>query len=205
MARIGVKNFRFSLLDENDEVIEPQSLGKAINCSVSLNNNSATLYADDSLAESDNTFNNGTVSIGVDDDDDKTLAPLLGHKITEDGEIIRTDKDIAPYIAFGRIITKMVNGAYKYKVEWLAKVKLNDALPEETTKGESTEFATPSYEGSVLRNKNGVWSKSKTFASYEEASEYLDSLLTAPTKTVNASTPSNTETSSAKSGTTKVN
>lgn len=205
MARIGVKNFRFSLLDENDEVIEPQSLGKAINCSVSLNNNSATLYADDSLAESDNTFNNGTVSIGVDDDDDKTLAPLLGHKITEDGEIIRTDKDIAPYIAFGRIITKMVNGAYKYKVEWLAKVKLNDALPEETTKGESTEFATPSYEGSVLRNKNGVWSKSKTFASYEEASEYLDSLLTAPTKPANASAQSNAETQSAKSGTTKVN
>lgn len=178
MARIGLRNFRYSKLDENENVIAPLSLGKAINCSVALNNNSAELYADDSLAESDYTFNNGTVTIGIDDDDDTVLAPLLGHQISEDGELIRKDTDTAPYIAFGRIITKMVKGEYKYKVEWLAKVKFKDALPEESTKGESVEFATPTIEGSVMRRKDGVWSKSKTFTSYDEASAYLDSLLT---------------------------
>lgn len=179
MARIGLKNFRYSELDENDEVQAPKSLGKAIDCKVSLELNSAELYADDALAESDYTFNKGTVTITVDDDDDEILAPLLGHTVSEDGEIVRKDTDVAPFIAFGRILTKIVGGTYKYKVEFLSKVKFKDTMPDEKTKGESVEFTTVSIEGSVMRKANGDWSKSKTFTTYAEASEYLDSLLTA--------------------------
>ena len=179
MARIGLKNFRYSELDENDEVQEPKSLGKAIDCKVSLELNNAELYADDALAESDYTFNKGTVTITVDDDDDEILAPLLGHTVSEDGEIVRKDTDVAPFIAFGRILTKIVGGTYKYKVEFLSKVKFKDTMPDEKTKGESVEFTTVSIEGSVMRKANGDWSKSKTFTTYAEASEYLDSLLTA--------------------------
>ena len=179
MARIGLKNFRYSLLDNNEEVIEPKSLGKAIDCKVSLELNSAELYADDALAESDYTFNKGTVTITVDDDDDTVLAPQLGHSISEEGEIVRKDTDVAPYIAFGRILTKVVSGTYKYKVEFLSKVKFKDTMPDEATKGESVEFTTVSIEGSVMRKSNGEWSKSKTFTTYAEASTYLDSLLTA--------------------------
>lgn len=179
MARIGLKNFRYSLLDNNEEVIEPKSLGKAIDCKVSLELNSAELYADDALAESDYTFNKGTVTITVDDDDDTVLSPLLGHTISEEGEIVRKDTDVAPYIAFGRILTKVVSGTYKYKVEFLSKVKFKDTMPDEATKGESVEFTTVSIEGSVMRKSNGEWSKSKTFTTYAEASTYLDSLLTA--------------------------
>lgn len=179
MARIGLKNFRYSLLGNNEEVIEPKSLGKAIDCKVSLELNSAELYADDALAESDYTFNKGTVTITVDDDDDTVLAPLLGHTISEEGEIVRKDTDVAPYIAFGRILTKVVSGTYKYKVEFLSKVKFKDTMPDEATKGESVEFTTVSIEGSVMRKSNGEWSKSKTFTTYAEASTYLDSLLTA--------------------------
>ena len=179
MARIGLKNFRYSELDENDEVQEPKSLGKAIDCKVSLELNSAELYADDALAESDYTFNKGTVTITVDDDDDEILAPLLGHTVSEDGEIVRKDTDVAPFIAFGRILTKIVGGTYKYKVEFLSKVKFKDTMPDEKTKGESVEFTTVSIEGSVMRKSNGDWSKPKTFTTYDDASEYLDSLLTA--------------------------
>ena len=179
MARIGLKNFRYSELDENDEVQEPKSLGKAIDCKVSLELNSAELYADDALAESDYTFNKGTVTITVDDDDDEILAPLLGHTVSEDGEIVRKDTDVAPFIAFGRILTKIVGGTYKYKVEFISKVKFKDTMPDEKTKGESVEFTTVSIEGSVMRKSNGDWSKSKTFTTYDDASEYLDSLLTA--------------------------
>ena len=178
MARIGLKNFRYSELDASENPSTPKSLGKAIDCKVSLELNSAELYGDDALCESDYTFNKGTVTITVDDDDDTVLAPLLGHTISEDGEIIRKDTDVAPYIAFGRILTKIVGGTYKYKVEFLSKVKFKDTMPDEATKGESIEFTTVSIEGSVARKSNGEWSKSKTFTSYSEASEYLDSLLT---------------------------
>ena len=178
MARIGLKNFRFSKLDANEDVMKPESLGKAIDCKVSLELNSAELYADDVLAESDYTFNKGTVTITVDDDDDKVLAPLLGHEVSEEGEVVRKDTDVAPYIAFGRILTKIVAGVYKYKVEFLSKVKFKETMPDEKTKGESVEFTTVSVEGTVMKKANGEWSKTKTFATYDEASEYLDSLLT---------------------------
>ena len=187
MARIGLKNFRYSLLDENEKVKEPKTLGKAIDCKVSLELNSAELYGDDRLFESDYTFNKGTVTITVDDDDDTILAPLLGHDISEDGEIVRKDTDVAPYIAFGRILTKIVGGVYKYKVEYLSKVKFKDTMPDEATKGESIEFTTVSIGGSVMRKTNGEWSKSKTFTTYKDASDYLDSLLTATTNVTPAS------------------
>ena len=53
-----------------------------------------------------------------------------------------------------------------------------DTMPDEKTKGESIEFTTISIEGTVMKKANGEWSRAKTFATYEEASEYLDSLLT---------------------------
>lgn len=187
MARIGLKNFRYSLLDENEKVKEPKTLGKAIDCKVSLELNSAELYGDDGLCESDYTFNKGTVTITVDDDDDTILAPLLGHAISEDGEIVRKDTDVAPYIAFGRILTKIVGGVYKYKVEYLSKVKFKDTMPDEATKGESIEFTTVSIGGSVMRKTDGEWSKSKTFTTYKDASDYLDSLLTSTTNVASAS------------------
>ena len=187
MARIGLKNFRYSLLDENEKVKEPKTLGKAIDCKVSLELNSAELYGDDGLCESDYTFNKGTVTITVDDDDDTILAPLLGHDISEDGEIVRKDTDVAPYIAFGRILTKIVGGVYKYKVEYLSKVKFKDTMTDEAKKGESIEFTTVSIEGSVMRKTDGEWSKSKTFTTYKDASDYLDSLLTATTNVTPAS------------------
>lgn len=179
MAKIGLKNFKYSVLDEKDEVTEPKSLGKAISCKVSIETNSAELYADDGLAESDYTFNKGTVELEVDEDADEVFAELLGHTIDETkSEVIRKSDDTAPYVAIGRILTKIVNGVRKYKVEFLAKVKFKEPSAEENTKGESVEFATNTIEGSVLQLADGTWSKSKTFATYAEAETYLNGLLT---------------------------
>ena len=179
MARIGLKHFKYSKLDEAYKVTKPESLGKAVDCTVELTNNEGSLYADDALAESDTSFNSGTVSMSVDDDNDKTFAPLFGHEISEEGEITRKNTDLAPYIAFGRIITKMKDGKYKYKVEVIMKAKLKETMPEETTKGESTEFTTYGVEGDILMPDDGIWSYSQTFDTEAEAIEYLDKKLTA--------------------------
>ena len=184
MARIGLKYFRYGIFDESTEKYSgAKTIGKAIDCKVSLDLNSAELYADDSLAESDYSVKKGTVTITIDDDDDTTISALTGHDISTDGEIIRKDSDIAPYVGFGRIITKVVNGVYKYKVEFLNKVKFKDAMPDEKTKGESLEFGTTTLEGTVLKLSNGTWSQSKTFDQYTEAIQYLEGLLaTTPTE-----------------------
>ncbi len=179
MARIGLRNFRYSKLDEDDNVTTPASLGKAVDCKVTIEKNSAELRADDAIAESDYSFKKGTVALTVDEDADKVFADILGHKISEDGELVRNADDVAPYVAIGRILTKMVSGVKRYKVEFLHKVKFNEPNTDEKTKGESVEFGTSAIEGVVHARSNGDWSRAKTFDDYDEASAYLDGLLTA--------------------------
>lgn len=186
MANIGLTNIWFSELTEAADgtatYAGATNLGKAVSCSVSITNNEAKLYGDDTLAESDTSFASGTITLGVTDDDDTVFAPLLGHDIDEEtGEVIKTTNDAAPYVGIGRIVTKMVNGSYKYKVEFLYKVKFSEPSRDENTKGESIEFTTPSIEGliSALDDVNGTWSKSKTFNTKSDALTYLKNLLAA--------------------------
>ena len=178
MAKIGLRNFRYSKLDENDEVTGPKSLGKAIDCKVAIQKNEAVLNADDGVAESDYSFKSGTVTATVDEDADQVFAEILGHKITEDGEFVRNAEDQAPYVAMNRILTKVVNGVRKYKVEHLHKVKFKEPDADETTAGENLEFKTNTIEGAVHKKANGDWSKAKTFDTYAEAEAYATELLT---------------------------
>lgn len=192
MANIGLTNIWYSPLTEANDgtaIYEgAKRLGKAVSCSVSITNNSAKLYGEDSLAESDTSFSNGTITLGVTDDDDTVFAELLGHTINN-GEVVKAANDAAPYVGLGRIVTKMVNGAYKYKVEFLHKVKFSEPSRDESTKGESIEFATPSIEGIIatLDDTNGTWNKAKEFTSKSDALTYLQSLLASPTVTYTVS------------------
>lgn len=184
MAKIGLKNFRFGILTENLDGSATYGVGqkpaKAISCTVDISNNDVKLYADDALAESDTSFQSGSVTLGIDDEDDTMLATLLGHQIVG-GVLVRNSSDVAPYVGLGRIITKMVNGAYKYKVEFLKKVKFSEPSQENNTKGESLEFGTSTLSGQVATLANGDWSESKTFNTMNEAQAYLDSLFGAGT------------------------
>ena len=180
MAKIGLKNFLFGILTENSDGSASygvaQKPAKAISCKVDISNNDAKLYADDSLAESDKTFQSGTVTLGIDDEDDVMLATLLGHQITN-GEMERNAYDSAPYVGLGRVITKMVGGVYKYKVEFLKKVKFSEPSQENNTKGESVEFGTSEIEGLVSTLADGSWSITKTFNTMAEAQAYLNGLF----------------------------
>lgn len=195
MARIGLDNFLMAILTEGVDGTPTYGVArkpaKAITCNVSITNNEATLYADNTLAESDRSFQSGTVTMGIDDDDLETQAFLLGHEITN-GEIVRNASDVSPYVGFGRIITKMVGGVYAYKVEFLNKVKFAEPSSDENTKGESVEFGTTEIEGTVAALANGDWSKAQTFDTKAEAVTYLNSLFgtaTAATENTETTTP----------------
>ena len=178
MAKIGLNNFKYSVLDETEKYNGAKSLGKAVDCKVAIENYTAELFADDTLAESDYTFKKGTVTLTIDEDDDAVFSELLGHTVdTETQEMIRKDTDVAPYVGVGRILTKVVNGVYKYKVEFLPKVKFSEPSQEETTKGDSIEFKTPVIEGTVTKLSDGTWSRTKTFTDKNEAVAFLDSLM----------------------------
>ena len=182
MAKIGLNNFRYSKLTESSDgkatYDGAKKPAKAISCKVDISNNDAALYADDALAESDTSFQKGSVTAGIDNEDVQTMADLLGHEVAEDGaELVRNANDVAPYVGFGRIVTKMVNGAYKYTVEFLCKVKFSEPSQDDSTKGENISFSTTELAGTVATLADGTWSKSKTFDTKTEAVTYLEGLM----------------------------
>lgn len=180
MAKIGLNNFKYGVLTEAEGGVATygamQSLGKAVDANVSITSNTAVLYADDTIAESDNTFSTGTITLTVDDADDAVFAVILGHEINSDtGEMIRNSNDTPPYVGVGRIINKLKGGVRYYKVEFLSKVKFTEPAQENTTHGETTEFGTQQVEGAIVTLADGTWSRTKTFTSHAEALAYLTS------------------------------
>ncbi len=182
MAKIGLKNFLFGVLTEDSDGTPTYGVAhkpaKAISCQVNITNNSAKLFADDALAESDTSFQSGTVTLGIDEENDEMLSILLGHAYA-DGMIVRGSNDVAPYVGLGRIITKVVNGVYKYKVEFLHKVKFSEPSQDNTTKGENLEFGTSTIEGQVATLADGTWSLAKTFNAFDDAYAFLESMFEA--------------------------
>jgi hypothetical protein len=189
MARIGFKKGKYNKIEPETKKYAAVTSGvpcleKVIDEKFAAEYNSAELYADDALAETDYSFKKGTLAITVANDDDKKEAELMGNTITEE-EVVKTVGDTAPEFGYGHIVTKMVNGVRKYKVEFFPRVKWTKITTDAKTRGESVEFGTTSIEGTVFPldvdfngMTAGTWEKHQTFATEAEAEAYLDSCLT---------------------------
>jgi phi13 family phage major tail protein len=185
MAQIGLKFLRYSPIGEDGNYTGIKTIAKAVESKVAPNTAEAKLYGDDEIAENVALVSGGTIDITTTDDPDEVFAELLGHSYNEQTkEVVKNDDDNAPYVGFGRIITKLVNNVLKYKAEFYTKVKFKDSIPDAKTKGESIEFATPTLSGNffpkaetvegVTKNK---WSSTKTCDTFDEAVEYLTALM----------------------------
>ena len=188
MARIGFKKAKYNKIVGNTYATLTSSkvpeFEKVIDEKFAPEYNSAELYANDGLAESDYSFKKGSLSITVADDEDAFCAELLGNTETS-GEVTSNVGDIAPEFGYGHIIPKMVSGVKKYKVEFFPRVKFTKITGDNKTRGEGAEFGTTAIEGTVFPletaiNKLAVgdWEKHQTFDTLAEAETYLDGLLT---------------------------
>ncbi len=190
MARIGFKkakynkhnsdNTKFAALTGN----KVPDFEKVVDEKFSPNYASAELYANDALAESDDSFIDGGLTITIADDNDEFVADILGLSISN-GEVTGGEDDIAPEIGYGHIIPKVVGGVRKWKVEFFPRVRFTKITSDNKTKGSQIEFSTSSVEGKVMRLENsfngipaGKWIKFETFDTLSEAETYLDGLLT---------------------------
>lgn len=184
MAQYGLTNLWYGILTEGADGTPSyggaKSFGKAVSAKVEASNNSATLYADDALAESDSSFQSAKVTLGVADDDMAVFAEILGHKVAEPGgEMVRSAGDAAPWVGLGRVITKMVDNKRVYKGEFLYKVKFSEPSQDNETKGESVDFKTPEIEGTAATLANGNWSAAQQFDTKEAAITWVKGKLTA--------------------------
>ena len=189
MARIGFKKAKYNKISGNSYASLTSNavpvFEKVIDEKFAPEYNTAELYANDGLAESDYSFKKGALSLTVADDDDKLCAELLGNTVASDDGVTSNIEDVAPEFGYGHIIPKMVNGARKYKVEFFPRVKFTKITSDNKTRGESVEFSTTAIEGTVMPLETAVnglkigdWEKHHTFATLAEAEAYLDELLT---------------------------
>ena len=190
MARIGFKQAKYNKVSGDKYAALTENkvplFEKVIDEKFAPEYNSAELYANDSLAETDYSFKKGTLSLTIADDDDKFIAELFGSEVAANGgEVTQSITDTAGEFGYGHIIPKMVGGSRKYKVEFFPRVKFTKVTSDNKTRGESVEFSTTAIEGTVFPLeadlnglKAGVWEKHQTFATLQEAETYLDKLLT---------------------------
>ena len=190
MARIGFKKAKYNKIVGNSYAPVTENkipeFEKVIDEKFAGEFNTAELYANDGLTESDYSFTKGTLSLTVADDDDKFCAELLGNTVATDGEeVTSTIDDVAPEFGYGHIVPKMVGGVKKYKAEFFPRVKFTKVTTDNKSRGATVEFGTTAIEGTVFPLETalngmtaGTWEKHQTFATYEKAEEYLDGLLT---------------------------
>jgi phi13 family phage major tail protein len=179
MAKIGLRNFYYSVATEQSDGSLTYSgatkPGKAISFSFEPNVSSATLYADDALAETDTSTNGGTCTMGLDRYDLQTQATLLGHTYSEEDGVTSNKDDVAPYVGLARIVTVMVDGNIGYRAVIFPKVKFQEPSSDNSTKGETTEFGTYEIQGTVTTPADGDWRKEQIFTSQAAADSWIAS------------------------------
>jgi phi13 family phage major tail protein len=149
-------------------------IAKAIQADIAITINDVKLYADDVIAESDKSFQSGTITLGIDDLSDAVQTALLGHAVS-DGELTASGTDDPPYVSIGFYGVKKVSGARKYRAIWLTKVQFAEPSDTNKTKGETLEFNTPVLEGTIMLDDSGNWKNEKTFDTEAQAIAYLQS------------------------------
>lgn len=193
MAQIGLTNLWYGILTEGADGTPSyggaKSFGKAVSAKVEPSTNSASLYADDALAESDYSFQSAKVTLGVADDDMTVFSEILGHKVADSGgEMVRSVDDVAPYVGLGRVVTKLTGGKHIYKGEFIYKIKFSEPSQDDETKGESVDFKTPEIEGTAASLANGDWSASQVFDTKAAAIEWVKGKLTAKASSASTTT-----------------
>jgi hypothetical protein len=162
-------------------------VGMAIAADVSIELSDAKLAADDTIAEIENGFVSGTISMGVDDVSDAVLKAWLGvQDASLGGEA--TLREAATYDSpeggFGYYRVRKKAGVRSYRAFWYHKTKWGMPGENAATKPDgSIEWQTPTIEGEIMTALDlaSSWRDQATFTSEADAIAWLDGLAGVPT------------------------
>ena len=150
---------------------------KAIKADLSVNLNEAVLYGDNQIAEAVKEFKDGKLTINGTHLDYDAMAMLLGHEITGDPgeeELIARGDDSGAYVGTGFFATTMKDNVQKYRAIWLTKVKYGVPGESLETKADSIKFGTPTIEGTIMTDVDGVWKRETVLPTKADAIDWLN-------------------------------
>jgi len=127
-------------------------LGKAIDATITPETANAELFADDALAESDNSMVGATIAMTVDDLMHEAGVIALGlKKRTMNGkQAYSITSKASPYGCVGWLEEKVREGVYSYIVKFAHRVQLGRSAINSATKGRQLTYQTVGLTGRVL-------------------------------------------------------
>lgn len=159
MATIGLRDLHIAVLD-NDPVSglptynAVEKVVGLIAAKVNPNTSSNSLFYDDGPGDTATTLGEISVDLNVADLPLALQSKLFGHEYVG-GILRRKGADNPPYVAIAYRTLKS-NGKYRYY--WLTKGKFAIAEEDNSTKGDSVEFKTPTTTGAfVKRDCDDQW------------------------------------------------
>lgn len=156
-------------------------LGKMIGANVNWTRNSNPLYADDALAEDENSITGGTLSMTLDDITDEVQAEAMGlvKSGEADQEVYEDTGDAGRNVGVGYLRVRRKDGKTSYVAYWIHKTLLGITSESASTKGETITWQTPTAEGKIMGVVIDDSGKTKfrahrTFAAEKEAMDWLN-------------------------------
>lgn len=160
-------------------------IGKAIQAELSITRNSNPLYADDVVAEDDNSITAMSVSIGMDDFSEEAQAYLgLLKEVTGTGADDKTYYETsgsADSAGLGYMRVRRKNGITTYQGVWVLDVLFGIESENSQTKGESIEWQTPTVTGqaaahmiTTIDTDNPIFRMKKNFTTAAACIDWLD-------------------------------
>lgn len=161
-------------------------MGKAISGNLTWDRMDNPLYADDSLAEDDNSLTGGTLELGTDDLLDSVRSYVLGLEAmpnspsaTDAPTEYETTDEAAPNVGCGYIRVRRKNGRTSYQAIWFHKVQFGETNENSQTKGQNIEWQTPTLTGRIMGVRNDATGKARyrrhvTFETLSDALNWLN-------------------------------
>ena len=180
MAKIGMEYIVIGELDESAtsaataKYTKGRYLGPASTFNGSPTANDVKDYGDDRTVETDTSVTGGTLSIELNERTAEVYCQVLGHTLSEDGEVLANTEDIAPFLGVGAVGKSRRSGKTTYTGKFYYKTQFREPSDENATKQESTSFTHTTLEGSLFQMESGDWKSEKEFETLTEAKEWLD-------------------------------
>lgn len=153
-------------------------IGRAITGNLTINRNNNPLYADDGIAEDDNSIASMSLELGVDDLSEEVLEymGLLEQDGETEGQYLETGES-SPEMGVGYIRVRRLRGVTSYQAIWIFRGVFGPTSENAQTKAESITWQTPTVTGNCMltdvgSNKHGYRRKFNA-STYEAALAWL--------------------------------
>lgn len=173
MAKFGAKEPCF----KPDGAESGTVLGKLVSANLTVNLASGELFADDALAEQGSLFYSGNIAVELDDMTDDVAVEVFNAAESQDGSVVYSAGDNAPYGKLVYYKTLMRGGVKSWQGYYYPRVRAVLGNDNAQTKGSSITFQTTTVNFVIFEEEDtGVWRETVSFEDEADAAAWCEEM-----------------------------